>query len=89
MTWPPPCLPDSDMAYEEWVDSVATGLLDPDFLVPARLPGRPLRNFTNVAAPLRRDSSGPSGRSSQTTTAPSGAPLSPPLGAVPFFENEE
>jgi hypothetical protein len=87
--------PDSD--HENWdrfSDAVAMGELDPDGIPPARLPGRgPVRNFTNVAASLPpRPVASPSGRSSEATPThgmPSDGPLSPPLGAVPFSENEE
>jgi hypothetical protein len=92
VTFPPPILPDSDQKWDEYTDAVACGLLDPDGIPPARLPGRPVRNFTNVAAslPPRPRSAvlgGPVER--PTHGMPSGGPLSPPLGAVPFSENEE
>jgi hypothetical protein len=90
--WPPRVFRASDQDYDAWVDAVATGELDPDGIPPARLPGRPVRNFTNVAAslPPRPRSAvlgGPVER--PTHGMPSGGPLSPPLGAVPFSENEE
>lgn len=90
--WPPPILPNSDQSYDAWVDDAACGLLDPEWLVPARLPGRPLRNFTNVAASSpRRDPARPAWRSADAEShgAPAaGPPLRPSSGPVAPLETD-
>lgn len=80
MNWPPPVLPDSDQGWDEYTDAVACGLLDPEFLTPARLPGRP-NHFETSRRPSRRDPSAVLGGPAEQSSAPSRAPRCRVAGA--------